>query len=272
MHVRRWSVMDEADLRQAADLLHRARRIVVLTGAGISTDSGIADFRGPNGLWTKNPEAERASQLQVYVTDGEVRQRAWQIRLTSNMEDAQPNAGHLALVTLEESGRLDTLVTQNIDRLHHKAGTDPARIIEIHGNALEIVCLRCDHRQSSEPVHARVRAGDVDPHCQEPLADGSLCGGLLKSATISFGQNLVVEDLERAERAAAACDLLLAVGSTLGVFPAAGLVPIACRTGASVVIINGDPTEMDPLADVVLHGSISDLLPTLVQEGCSPIA
>jgi NAD-dependent protein deacetylase/lipoamidase len=249
----------------ARALVEGSRRIVALTGAGISTDSGIADFRGPEGLWTKNPQAERMATLDVYVSDPEVRRRSWQNRLTSPMWEARPNAGHVAMVELERSGRLDTLVTQNIDGLHQKAGSDPERIVEIHGNALDIVCLRCHRRQPAEPTHARVRAGEVDPACCEVREDQSICGGILKSATISFGQNLVVEDLRRAEAAAASCDLLLAVGSTLGVYPAAGLVPIAARSGAAVVIVNGSPTDLDEFADVVVNGSISDLLPQLTQ-------
>ncbi len=248
----------------ACALVARAQRIVVLTGAGISTDSGIPDFRGPNGVWTKDPAAEKAANLDTYMHDPEVRRRAWQNRLTSPLWLAEPNEGHMALVTLERAGRLDTLVTQNIDGLHQKAGSDPARIVEIHGNSSEIVCLRCDHRQPAEPVHDRVRAGEADPGCEEVRADGATCGGILKSATISFGQNLVARDLRRAEAAAGACDLLLAVGSTLAVFPAAGLVPIASSAGAAVVILNGAPTDMDPLADVVVNGPISELLPVLV--------
>jgi NAD-dependent deacetylase len=254
------------DVQTARELLDRARRILVLTGAGISTDSGIPDFRGPDGVWTKNPEAEKAATLDTYVHDPEVRRRAWQNRLTSPLWAAEPNEGHRALVTLERAGRLDTLVTQNIDGLHQKAGSDPARLIEIHGNSAEIVCLTCGHRQPAEPVHVRVRAGDPDPSCQQVTdgSDGAFCGGILKSATISFGQSLVAEDLRRAEAAALSCDLLLAVGSTLAVFPAAGLVPAAVRAGAVVVIVNGSPTDMDSLADVVVNGSISDLLPVLV--------
>jgi len=255
--------MDVSD--EARRLLERSRRVVVLTGAGISTDSGIPDFRGPRGVWTKNPGAEKMATLSAYVADPELRRRAWRNRLTSPMWSSEPNAGHRALVELERSGRLDTLVTQNIDGLHQKAGTDPTRIVEIHGTALEVMCLTCGHRQPSEPVHERVRAGDEDPACTVTLADGAACGGILKSATISFGQNLVAEDLFRAEAAAATCDLLLAVGSTLGVFPAAGLVPVAVRHGAVLVIVNGDPTEMDSLADVVVHGSIGDILPALVE-------
>ncbi len=253
-----------ADEQRARSLLERGHRVVVLTGAGISTDSGIADFRGPDGLWTKNPGAERLATLQVYVTDPEVRRRSWQARLTSPMWEAQPNAGHAALVDLERSGRLATLVTQNIDGLHQKAGSDPGRVVEIHGTARHIVCLRCGHRQPAGPVLARVRSGEPDPDCQEVRPEGSTCGGILKSATISFGQNLVAEDLRAAEEAAASCDLLLAVGSTLAVYPAAGLVPIAARSGAAVVIVNGGPTDLDGLGDVVLNGSIGEILPRLV--------
>lgn len=245
-------------------MLGRARRVVVLTGAGISTDSGIPDFRGPQGVWTKNPDAEKAAMLQVYMSDPEVRRRGWQYRLTSPMRGAQPNEGHRALVELERSGRLDTLVTQNTDGLHLKAGTSPGLLIEIHGNSSAIVCMQCGHRQPAGPVHDRVRAGEADPACLEPGREGGTCGGILKPAVISFGQNLVATDLRRAEAAADRCDLLLAVGSTLGVYPAAGLVSIAARAGAVVVIVNGGPTELDALADVVINGSISELLPALV--------
>jgi NAD-dependent deacetylase len=267
--------MTRTNVQMASTLVGRSQRILVLTGAGISTDSGIPDFRGPDGVWTKNPGAEKTATLETYVHDPEARRRAWQNRLTSPIWAAEPNEGHRALVTLERSGRLDTLVTQNIDGLHQKAGSDPTRIVEIHGTSTEIVCLRCGHRQPAEPVHDRVRAGDADPSCQQVTdggngadgaerVDGALCGGMLKPATISFGQSLVAEDLRRAETAARSCDLLLAVGSTLAIFPAAGLVPIAVRAGAALVIVNGSPTEMDALADVVVNGSISDVLPALV--------
>ncbi len=251
-----------AATERARALLGQARRVVVLSGAGISTDSGIPDFRGPQGVWTKNPEAEKLATLDVYLSDPEVRRRSWRNRLTSPMWDAQPNAGHRALVDLERSGRLELLVTQNIDGLHRKAGHDPERIVEIHGTSLEVMCMSCGERQDAEPVHDRVRAGEDDPACLT-------CGGILKSATISFGQSLVAEDLLRAEQAAQSCDLLLAVGSTLAVFPAAGLVPVAVRHGAVVLIVNGGPTEMDGLADVVLNGSIGECLPALV-DGLAP--
>jgi NAD-dependent deacetylase len=245
------------EVDRARALVGQARRVVVLTGAGISTDSGIPDFRGPDGVWTKNPEAEKLATLDVYLSDPDVRKRSWQNRLTSPMWQSAPNAGHRALVELERSGRLDTLVTQNIDGLHRRAGTDPARLVEIHGTSLDVVCMTCGDRQPAEPVHERVRAGEADPPCL-------VCGGILKSATISFGQSLVPEDLVRAEQAARACDLLLAAGSTLSVFPAAGMVPLAVRHGAVLVIVNGEPTEMDGLADVVVRGSLSECLPALV--------
>ena len=234
-----------------------ARRIVVLTGAGISTDSGIPDFRGPQGLWTKNPEAEKMSTIQHYVADPEVRKRSWRDRLASPAWHAKPNSGHLALVALERRGTLDTLITQNIDGLHRMAGSSPDRIVEIHGTMREVVCLSCDERAPMERALARVRAGEEDPACRT-------CGGILKSATISFGQALVQADLRRAQRAAEGCDLLLAVGTKLSVYPVAGVVPIAKQAGARVVIVNAEPTEMDMLADAVLRGPISALLPRLV--------
>jgi NAD-dependent deacetylase len=234
-----------------------ARRIVVLTGAGISTDSGIPDFRGPQGVWTRDPQAEKMATIQHYVADREVRRRAWRMRLESRSWLAEPNAGHHALVALERRGTLDTLITQNVDGLHLKAGHSPERVIEIHGTTREVVCLDCGERAPMERALARVEAGEEDPPCRS-------CGGILKSATISFGQALVREDLRRAEQAARRCDLLLAVGSTLSVFPVAGVVPAAREAGARVVIVNAEATAMDDLADAILRGPISTLLPRLV--------
>jgi len=246
-----------ADVGRARELVEGSRRVVVLTGAGISTDSGIPDFRGPNGLWTRNPKAERTSNIEHYVADPEVRRLAWQGRVAWMADPRRPNDGHRALVALERVGRLDLLVTQNIDGLHQAAGSDPARVVEIHGTIHEVVCLDCGDRSPMAATLERVQGGDDDPACL-------VCGGLLKSATISFGQSLVEADLDRAFTAAAACDLLLAVGSTLSVYPVAGLVPTARRAGARVVIVNAERTEMDDLADLVLRGSISDLLPRVV--------
>jgi NAD-dependent deacetylase len=242
----------------ARELIGRAGRVVVLTGAGISTDSGIPDFRGPQGVWTKNPEAEKTATLSYYVSDPEVRKRAWRSRLDSPAWRAEPNAGHRALVDLERQGKLHTLVTQNVDELHQQAGTDPAKVVEIHGTMRHVECLSCGERAPMERALDRVRAGEDDPPCRT-------CGGILKSATISFGQNLVADDLVRAQLAAETCDLLLAVGSTLTVYPAAGMVPIAKEAGAALIIVNGEPTPFDPVADAVLQGSISEILPTLLR-------
>lgn len=248
---------DPATAREAAALVDSAERVVVLTGAGISTDSRIPDFRGPQGVWTKNPEAEKASTIQNYIADPEVRRRAWLGRLDSPVWAAEPNPGHLALLRLEARRKLHLLITQNIDGLHHHAGSDPDRIVEVHGSIRDVVCLGCTYREPMQVVLDRVRLGEHDPDCPD-------CGGILKSSTISFGQSLIVEDLERADRAARSCDLLLAVGSTLSVFPIANVVPVAKRSGAQVVIVNGGATEMDSLADVVVRGSISKVLPDLL--------
>jgi len=234
-----------------------SERVVVITGAGISTDSGIPDFRGPQGVWTRDPRAEKMATLQHYMADPEVRKRAWQSRLESPAWQAKPNAGHLALVALERRGKLDTLITQNVDGLHRLAGSSPERIVEVHGTMLDVVCMACGERAPMERALARVRAGEEDPSCRS-------CGGVLKSATISFGQGLVAEDLQRAHRAARECDLMLAVGTKLSVWPVAGVVPTAKEAGARVAILNAEPTEMDALGDAVIRGSISELLPKIV--------
>lgn len=248
---------DEA-VDRAADLVTRAARVVVLTGAGISTDSRIPDFRGPQGVWTKNPEAEKRATLQNYMADPEVRRRSWRERLDSPVWAAEPNRGHFALTRLETRRKLHLLITQNVDGLHHAAGSDPERIVEIHGTLREVVCMApgCSYAVPMQEALNRVRLGEDDPPCPD-------CGGILKSATISFGQDLVYDDLVRAQAAAETCDLLLAVGTTLAVYPIANVVPVAKRRGAAVVIVNGSPTEMDHLADVVVRGSLSDLLPAI---------
>jgi NAD-dependent deacetylase len=250
-------MMDHALLLEARRWIDAAERVFVLTGAGISTDSGIPDFRGPQGVWTRDPKAEKMATLQHYVADPEVRRRAWQSRLESPAWTAEPNAGHRALVFLERRGKLHTLVTQNVDGLHQRAGSDPSRVVEIHGTMREVVCLSCDERAPMERALERVRAGEADPPCRT-------CGGILKSATISFGQGLVARDLARAQQAARDSDLLLAVGSTLAVYPIAGVVPLAKRSGARVVIVNAEPTAMDEMADAVLRGAIGQILPRLI--------
>ncbi len=250
---------DSAQIHQAWSWICEATSVTVLTGAGISTDSGIPDFRGPNGLWTKNPAAEKASTLQHYLADPEVRRAAWQNRINTPAFDAQPNVGHRAIVQLEQRGQLEAVVTQNIDELHQKAGHHPSKVIEVHGTIHWSRCWQCSDRRPMQQLLDRVRAGDLDPSCD-------VCGGVVKSDTISFGQSLVPEVIDAAMAAADACEVLLAAGSTLSVFPAANVVPRAKAAGAKVVIVNGEPTAMDRFADVLLMGSLSELLPALCGE------
>lgn len=246
------------DLVSAArETIAGAERIVVLTGAGISTDSGIPDFRGPNGLWTKNPAAEKASDIRYYLSDPDVRRAAWQNRLTTPAWTAEPNPGHAAIVELERRGQLHGLVTQNIDGLHQRAGNDPSRVIEVHGTVWFTRCWDCEDQRRMEDALDRVRGGDPDPACL-------VCGGILKSDTISFGQALVPEVIDRAMRVSDECDLMLAVGSTLSVFPVANCVPRAKAAGAAVIIVNGDETAMDRYADWLLVGQIGEILPGLL--------
>jgi NAD-dependent deacetylase len=234
-----------------------AERVVVLTGAGISTDSGIPDFRGPKGVWTKNPKAEKLSDIRYYMSDPEVRRLSWQSRLEHSAWRAQPNAGHRALVALEQRGRLHALITQNIDELHQIAGNAPEKVIEVHGTMRQVVCMSCDERAPMAKALASVRAGEAYPPCRS-------CGGILKSATISFGQQLVPEVIDRAMQAAAESDLFLSVGTSLQVYPIAGAVQIAKRAGARLVIVNAEPTPFDEMADAVFNESISEVLPKLL--------
>lgn len=244
-------------IERVRDWLRTARRIVVLTGAGISTESGLPDFRGPQGLWTKDPDAEKLSDIRYYMSDTMIRRKAWLQRLEMLARLAEPNRGHLALVELERRGRLRALITQNIDGLHQKAGTSPDLLVEVHGTMRRVRCMQCAWKGPMEDTLARVQAGEADPSCLE-------CGGILKSDTISFGQPLVPAVISRAMRAAATADLLLAVGTSLQVYPVAGAVPVAIDAGARVVILNGEPTPFDELADAVLSGSIGDVLPRLL--------
>ncbi len=237
--------------------LDEAQCIVFLTGAGISTESGIPDFRGPQGVWTRDPEAEKLSDIRYYVADPEIRRRSWQARLVHPAWAARPNAGHRAIVELERRGRLHALITQNIDGLHQRAGNSPERVIEVHGTVHAVVCLACGWKGPMQDTLARVRAGEADPPCRE-------CGGILKSDTISFGQPLVPEVIGRAMQAAGEADLFFAVGSSLSVYPIAGAVTEAKQAGARVVIVNAEPTPFDPLADAVLRGAAGETLARLV--------
>jgi len=233
--------------------------ITVMTGAGISTDSGIPDFRGPAGVWTKDPEAERLFTIGSYLADPEIRRRSWLARRANPAWTAEPNAGHRALVTLEERGHLQAIVTQNIDRLHQKAGSSADRVLEIHGNMHEAVCWSCGDRTLTADALARLDAGEDDPACL-------VCGGIVKTATVMFGQQLDAVVLDRSVEAARACDVFLAVGSTLRVMPAAGLCDVALREGAELIIVNASPTLYDDRAARVICEPISEALPALIDE------
>ncbi len=243
------------------DWLREASAITVLTGAGISTESGIPDFRGPQGVWTKDPAAEAMATIDAYVSDPEVRRRTWRSRRDHAAWRAEPNAGHRALADLEKTRRLRAIITQNIDGLHQRAGSDPDLVIEVHGTMLEAECLTCGLRTPMPEVLARVDRGEADPPC---LA----CGGVQKSATISFGQALRPEVFAAATRAARRCEVFLAVGSSLGVQPVAGLCLEAVEHGARLVIVNAQETPYDRLADALVREPIGTALPTLVSEAC----
>jgi NAD-dependent deacetylase len=231
--------------------------VAVLTGAGISTDSGIPDFRGPQGIWTKNPGAERMATYQVYVTDPAVRRRSWQSRLGHPAWSAEPNAAHRALARLASSSIDTTVITQNIDGLHQRAGTPPDRVLELHGTIFQVVCVGCGGRGEMADALSRVRAGEPDPPCAD-------CGGILKSATVMFGQPLDEDVFARAAAAAQRAGVFLAIGSTLTVEPAASLCAIAARSGARLVIVNRDPTPYDSLAAVTISEPIGDVVPAIV--------
>jgi NAD-dependent deacetylase len=250
-----------ADARAGVDgvaaWIRNATAIVALTGAGVSTESGIPDFRGPNGIWTRDPRAERLSNIGYYVADPAIRRESWRRRLDHPAWGAEPNDAHHALAALDAAGRLALLVTQNVDGLHRLAGSAPERTVEIHGSIRESICLACGELRPMRETLDRVAAGEEDPDCRS-------CGGILKSATISFGQNLDPELLDRAQAAAAECDLFLAVGTSLTVYPVARLPELALAAGARLVIVNAEPTPLDPHAHALLRGAAGDVLRELV--------
>ena len=243
--------------------VNAAQRIVVLTGAGISTESGIPDFRGPQGVWTKNPLAEKLSNIHYYMADAEVRKAAWRARIEHPVWEARPNAGHLALVEIERRGKLHALITQNIDELHQVAGNEADKVIEVHGTVRSVVCMGCGERSPMQQTLARLQAGEDDPDCRS-------CGGILKSATISFGQNLVPEVIARAMRCASEADLFLSIGTSLQVYPIAGAVELAKQSGARLVILNAEPTPFDTVADAIFREPIGTVLPLLLGDASNP--
>ncbi len=245
----------ERPIVRVAGYVAAAERLAVLTGAGISTESGIPDFRGPNGVWTTKPETMKLVHIENYVRDPQVRVRAWEERMRHPAWTAEPNAGHRALVELERRGTLLALMTQNIDGLHQAAGSE--RVLELHGTIWLAKCLSCDRRTRMQEQLERVRAGDPDPACTE-------CGGIQKSATVAFGEQLDPLVLETAFVASSACDLFLAIGTSLSVQPAASLAVEANRRGARLVIVNQGETPLDDRADAILRDPIGEVLPRLV--------
>lgn len=229
--------------RRLGETIAGARRAVAFTGAGISTESGIPDFRSPTGIWSKLDPAEFT--IQNYVASPEHRARVWRLRLEAAAERYEPNDAHRALAELERLGILDCVVTQNIDGLHQQAGS--GTVLELHGHTREVACLGCGDRRPSEEVLARVRGGEEDPACER-------CGGILKSATVSFGQGLPEDVVAEAFRRAESCDLCLVIGSSLVVYPAAHVPLAAAEAGARLAIVNAEPTPLDRLADPVVHG------------------
>ncbi|MFE4361209.1 MULTISPECIES: Sir2 family NAD-dependent protein deacetylase [Streptomycetaceae] len=232
--------------------------IAVLTGAGISTDSGIPDYRGPQGLWQKDPSAEELVTIGPYRDDPQVRRRAWRMRLETGALAAEPNAGHRALVDLERSGLPLRVLTQNIDGLHQKSGLPARKVLELHGTARETQCLRCRVVGPMAEALARVEAGEPDPACRA-------CGGILKPRVVMFGENLDPEVLGQADAIVRACDVFIAVGTSLQVFPVAALPLDAVRSGAELIIVNGEPTPYDGAAAEVIREPISQALPELVR-------
>jgi NAD-dependent deacetylase len=237
----------DADSRRLAGLLREARRAVVFTGAGISTESGIPDFRSPGGIWTRMAPID----FDDFVRSPEMRKEAWRRRfaMEETFSSVKPNAGHIAVAGLVARGLVSHVITQNIDNLHQESGIADAQIIELHGNTRYAKCLDCGHRMELEPIRANFEKHGEAPDCP-------VCGGLVKTATISFGQAMPEHEMARATEATLACDLFLVLGSSLVVYPAAGFPILARRNGARLAIVNREPTEQDPIADLVLHSEI----------------
>ena len=247
----------QEQLQDAAELMQAAQRMVALTGAGISTESGIPDFRSPGGIWQQVPPVS----YREFLHSAEARQRYWQTRrnLSGQVTAASPNAAHYALAELERRQLLTGIITQNFDGLHQKAGSAPERVIELHGTSREAACTLCGARSSITALQQRIEAGEIDPTC-------SLCGGYLKAATILFGQRVPERELARAKEFAQECDLFLVVGSSLKVVPAATLPRLALKRNIPLIIINLQPTPLDEYADVVIQEKAGNVLPQLVTQ------
>lgn len=246
----------QEQMQDAAELLHEARRVVVLTGAGISTESGVPDFRSPGSIWREHPP----TSYRDFLDKPEARQRYWQTRkqLSAQLQTACPNAAHRALADLERRGILLGIITQNFDGLHQDAGNDPQQIVELHGTSRQAACTLCGIRSSMAELQARIDAGEMDPRCPD-------CGGYLKAATILFGQRIAEHVLTRAKEMTANCDLFLVVGSSLKVTPAATLPRVAVNKNVPLIIINLQATSLDSIADVVIHEQAGVVLPAIIK-------
>nr|BFD81740.1 NAD-dependent protein deacetylase [Streptomyces sp. Xyl84] len=231
--------------------------VALLSGAGVSTDSGIPDYRGPDGLWRKDPEAEKLVTYAYYMGDPEIRRRSWRMRRENRTLGAEPNAAHRAVAELERSGVPVRVITQNVDGLHQLAGMPARKVVELHGTVRHFVCTSCHVRGPMEDALARVEAGEDDPPCRE-------CGGILKSATVMFGERLDPVVLGEAVAIAKACQVFIAVGTSLRVHPAAGLARVAADHGARLVVVNAEPTPYDDIADEVIREPIGTSLPALL--------
>ncbi|MFC7815857.1 NAD-dependent deacetylase [Streptomyces sp. NPDC057367] len=232
--------------------------VAILSGAGVSTDSGIPDYRGPKGLWRSDPEAEKLVTYEYYMGDPEIRRRSWRMRRESGALRAEPNAAHRAVAELERSGVPVRVITQNVDGLHQLAGLPARKVLELHGTALSCVCTRCRVRGPMADALARLDAGEDDPPCLE-------CGGILKPATVMFGERLDPVVLGEAVAITKACQVFVAVGTSLQVQPAAGLAGVAADHGARLIVVNAEPTPYDDLADKVVREPIGTALPALLR-------
>lgn len=242
---------------QVADFIKESKQLVIFTGAGISTESGISDFRSPGGLWEKYNPSDFT--FDKFLSSEETRKRYWEMsqELWPAIVEAQPNAAHLAIAELDDMGKLDCLITQNIDGLHQRAGLADEKVIELHGTTIWVLCLQCAKRYPRQEIHDRVEAGNKAPYCDE-------CGGILKPATISFGQPMPERETVEAEKRSASCDLFVVIGSSLVVYPAARMPVIAKRSGAKLIIINLMNTPHDDYADIVIHEKAGDSMRNIV--------
>ncbi|HKI73732.1 MAG TPA: Sir2 family NAD-dependent protein deacetylase [Pseudomonadales bacterium] len=245
----------DRDIQEFRRLIGDAQKIVAFTGAGISTESGIPDFRGPDGIWKKVTPID----FGEFVRSEDVRRESWRRKFTGadRMANAQPNAGHLAMAALYRMGKLTYVITQNVDGLHQKAGVPEDRVIELHGNTNYATCLSCGRRYELDAIRETFQQGETVPYCDD-------CGGIIKTATISFGQPMPVREMERAEVAVSDCDLFIVMGSSLVVYPAAAFPRVARQNGSRLVIVNNEPTDLDSICDLVLHRGIGETMTSVI--------